>query len=142
MASGGVLTYAAEGALPGDVLYPVKLSVNESVIELLQRTPQKKAQWAARRQERRLTEARRLVETVSVKQATEEPVPAAAVRMNRSEPAPIPERDQGMTEKQATVLDELMHAGVSDAKIKLWVKALRGNNLPVSLQSIGIQQKQ
>lgn len=50
-------SYAAEGTVPGDTLYPVKVNVNEQVQGALARSPQAKADWNARRATRRLEEA-------------------------------------------------------------------------------------
>ncbi|TSC79536.1 MAG: hypothetical protein G01um101425_467 [Candidatus Peregrinibacteria bacterium Gr01-1014_25] len=57
MTTGVTVSFAAESALPGDVLYPVKIYVNESVQSLRQSTPTAKAAWAVERVERRLREA-------------------------------------------------------------------------------------
>lgn len=48
---------AAEGALPGDVLYPVKVAVNEPLALTLSFAPERKAELAAKFAERRLDEA-------------------------------------------------------------------------------------
>lgn len=53
-------TYAAEGALPGDTLYPVKIHVNESVQGALAVSDEAKVLWHATRVERRLAEAEAL----------------------------------------------------------------------------------
>ena len=58
---GGCTSFAAEGALPGDVLYPVKVSVNEEVRSFVAFSDEAQAQWDARRAERRLEEAEKLV---------------------------------------------------------------------------------
>ena len=50
-------SYAAERALPGDVLYPVKLNVTESLQGALAVSDEAKAQWNAKRASRRLAEA-------------------------------------------------------------------------------------
>lgn len=60
--SGGV-TYAAEGTLPGDVLYPIKVKVNEEVWAALATSAEAEADWNVRRAERRLEEAAVLVAT-------------------------------------------------------------------------------
>lgn len=52
--------YAAEGALPGDVLYPVKIYVNENVVEALALSPVKRAEVHASLAERRVVEAQTL----------------------------------------------------------------------------------
>ena len=58
---GGSASFAAEQALPGDALYPVKVRVNEEVRGWVTLTPEAKAQWEARKAERRLLEAEKLV---------------------------------------------------------------------------------
>ncbi len=55
-ASGFGLAYAAEDALPGDVLYPIKLHVTEPIIGTFQRTPEQQAAWAVEQVRRRLAE--------------------------------------------------------------------------------------
>lgn len=54
--SGGTAA-AAEGALPGDILYPIKIHVNEEMRATLATSPKAKADWALSRAERRLEEA-------------------------------------------------------------------------------------
>lgn len=53
----GSVSYAAEGSLPGDTLYPVKVSINEELRAAFALTPFAKATWSAARAERRLEEA-------------------------------------------------------------------------------------
>jgi hypothetical protein len=50
-------SFAAEAALPGSPLYPVKVNVNEEVRAALALTPEAKADWDITRAERRLEEA-------------------------------------------------------------------------------------
>lgn len=57
--SGGV-SYAAEGSMPGDVLYPVKVHVNENVGGAFALSPEAKAVFEAKLAERRITEATNL----------------------------------------------------------------------------------
>ncbi|MEX0917444.1 MAG: DUF5667 domain-containing protein [Candidatus Paceibacterota bacterium] len=59
-AGGGGVSLAAENAVPGDVLYPVKVSVNEEVRRALSFSTEAKAKWDARRAGRRLGEAEKL----------------------------------------------------------------------------------
>ena len=54
---GGGTAAAAEGALPGDILYPIKVHVNEEMRATLAVSPKAKADWAVDRAERRLEEA-------------------------------------------------------------------------------------
>ncbi|OGZ15012.1 MAG: hypothetical protein A3J08_01530 [Candidatus Lloydbacteria bacterium RIFCSPLOWO2_02_FULL_51_11] len=60
MLGGGGVSYAAEGAVPGDALYQVKVNVNEEVRDLIARTPEAKATWETERVTRRLLEAEEL----------------------------------------------------------------------------------
>lgn len=53
--------YAAEGALPGDTLYPVKITVNESVQGALALSDSSAATWNTKKIERRLLEAETLI---------------------------------------------------------------------------------
>jgi hypothetical protein len=53
---GGSLSYAAENTLPGDLLYPMKVSFNEEVIGAMKFTPEAKIVWQGKRVERRLSE--------------------------------------------------------------------------------------
>lgn len=54
--SGGTVA-AAEGTLPGDILYPVKVHFTEETRAVLTTTPKARADWAVARAERRLEEA-------------------------------------------------------------------------------------
>lgn len=58
--AGTGVTYAAEDAAPGDVLYPVKVHVNENVGSAFAFSEERKAKWEARLAERRLEEAEKL----------------------------------------------------------------------------------
>ncbi len=53
-------SYAAENALPGDALYPVKIYINENIRTALAVTAQAQAGWGIRQAERRLEEAEKL----------------------------------------------------------------------------------
>lgn len=53
---GGGTSFGAEAALPGDALYPVKVSVNENVRAAFTFGAEAKANWEIRRAERRLEE--------------------------------------------------------------------------------------
>ncbi|MFZ2189600.1 MAG: DUF5667 domain-containing protein [Candidatus Magasanikiibacteriota bacterium] len=60
LAMGGGTAVAAENTLPGDWLYPVKVSINEEVREALSISPEAKVAWENRRAERRLEEVEKL----------------------------------------------------------------------------------
>lgn len=57
---GGTVSFAAENTVPGDVLYPVKVRVNESVRGVIAVSPKAKAEWDVRLVERRLEEVEML----------------------------------------------------------------------------------
>ncbi len=58
--TGGGVASAAEGAIPGDVLYPVKINVNEKIKTALAKTPQAKAKLHVELVNERLKEAEKL----------------------------------------------------------------------------------
>lgn len=60
MLAGTGVTYAAEDAVPGDTLYPVKVHVNENIGNAFAFSEERKAKWEARLAERRLEEAEKL----------------------------------------------------------------------------------
>lgn len=55
------VSYAAEYALPGDTLYPMKVSVNEEVVRVFARNDEQKAEFEANRIARRFEEAEHVV---------------------------------------------------------------------------------
>ena len=67
---GGGVSFAAEGSLPGSILYPVKLAINEPIQGALAITPHAKAAWVSARALRRLEEAEVLVQQKSFNTST------------------------------------------------------------------------
>lgn len=65
---GGGVSVAAENALPGDALYPVKVSVNEEVRVLLAVSAESRTEWEIKRLDRRLTEAAKVEAKGEVKE--------------------------------------------------------------------------
>lgn len=59
---GAGTSLAAEGTLPGDILYPIKISVNERVAGWFRVDSQSKTEWQAQLLERRLEEAETLAQ--------------------------------------------------------------------------------
>src|SRR3989344_80686 len=57
--SGGI-SFAAEGALPGDLLYPVKIAINEEIRGAVVLSAGERAKWESERLTRRLEEAEEL----------------------------------------------------------------------------------
>ncbi len=69
---GGSTSLASQNALPGDVLYPVKVGVTEKIVEAIQFTPDAQAEYAAELAERRLDEAAKLAERGDIAESVEE----------------------------------------------------------------------
>lgn len=63
---GSTVSFASESTVPGDVLYPVKIHINEPVLGAIAVTPQAKADWGVRKAERRLEEVEKLAEEPEV----------------------------------------------------------------------------
>lgn len=59
---GGNISYAAADSLPGDLLYPIKIHVNEKIKGAFTITPKAAAKWEEKKIENRLDEVERLVE--------------------------------------------------------------------------------
>ena len=62
LAGGSGLAYASEQALPGDVLYPVKINVTEEVVSAFSFTPEAKLEWETKRILRRVDEIQKIEE--------------------------------------------------------------------------------
>ncbi|MBP9749937.1 MAG: hypothetical protein KBD21_04380 [Candidatus Pacebacteria bacterium] len=69
---------AAEQALPGDALYPVKVRLNEGIRAQLTFSPYEKMQWETKRIERRVAEARLLAQEGNLTEEKEEVLEATA----------------------------------------------------------------
>lgn len=59
---GGGTSAAAETSLPGDLLYTVKINVNENIRSMLAVSAESQARWDTRRVEKRVEEAEKLAE--------------------------------------------------------------------------------
>lgn len=77
------LPTVAEYTVPGDMLYPVKVKINEEVRGTLARTSYEKVEWEAQRIERRISEARILAKAGLLTPEVEEAV-ADAVEQHSS----------------------------------------------------------
>ncbi len=67
-----VVPFAAERALPGDTLYPIKVRFNEGLRAQLLLSPYERIEWEAKRLERRVAEARLLAKEGKLTEETEE----------------------------------------------------------------------
>lgn len=75
-----ILPTVAEYTVPGDILYPVKVRINEEVRSTLARTPYEKVEWEAQRIERRISEARILAKAGLLTPEAEEAVADAVTQ--------------------------------------------------------------
>lgn len=73
-------SYAAEKTEPGDVLYPIKIHVNEPVRGALTFGAERKAKWEARRVERRLEELNSLAKKNMLTEVIEQKMQARVER--------------------------------------------------------------
>lgn len=55
--STGGVTYASNDALPGDILYPVKVRVVEPILDVVNVSPERKVAWSEEKVTRRIKEA-------------------------------------------------------------------------------------
>lgn len=111
--AGGGTSLAAESALPGDALYPVKVSVNEEVRGAFAISDEAKARLAANLAERRLQEAATL---------------AAEGRLTAEAQAEIESRFNAHVEKFEAKANKLAAKGKANAAAEL------SSNLEVSLK--------
>ncbi len=70
ISSSGLISYAAESALPQNILYPIKINVNEKIKSALTITPAAKAKWQVQLVARRLSEAEKLSEIKELRTET------------------------------------------------------------------------
>ncbi len=102
--AGGGTTLAAEGTMPGDLLYPVKVNVNEQIRAALATSAEADAEWDARRTERRLGEAAVL---------------AANGRLDGTLETKLSERFEKHTQRAQERIEELEEAGKTEEAARL-----------------------
>ena len=62
---GGSVSFAAENALPGDALFPIKVNVNEKIRGAVAVTSKAKSEWDVRLVERRIEEVEKIAKDKS-----------------------------------------------------------------------------
>jgi hypothetical protein len=104
---GAGTSVAAADALPGSMLYAVKVNVNEKVQSALARTPEEKAEFAVELTHRRLSEVELLAASSSLSQLEEtaagERIAEAAFKAQEAI-TELEARDSGAAEKVTAVL--------------------------------------
>lgn len=104
----------AERSLPGDILYPMKVMVNEEVRSTLAFSPYAKVEWEAARLERRLSEARLLAQEGRLTEDAERKV-AEAVK-EHSDTAQETILALRETDTEGAALAEIAFASVLEAQ--------------------------
>jgi hypothetical protein len=112
--SGIAVASAAEGALPGDAFYTIKVDVLEPLRGRLLRTPEERMAWKVRKVERRLAEARSLMQGGSFTESRRGLIEGSITR----EVHALQEAEQGIDEDTAIasqqVLEETMENSVAE----------------------------
>jgi hypothetical protein len=104
---GGGAAYAAQDALPGDALYPVKVAVTEPIEGALAASPEAKRAWNAKVAETRLDEAAALAKKGALTAATSEEL---AANFN-AHAAAIPASDARFSSLVASKAGSVLAAG-------------------------------
>lgn len=76
VALGTGTSLAAEGAVPGDLLYPVKIKINEPARNIVKLTPEARAHWEEEKINRRLKEAETLATREKLDEGTRSEIEA------------------------------------------------------------------
>jgi hypothetical protein len=103
---------AAQGALPGDLLYPVKISINESVEVALASGPGKKAEVQARLAERRVEEAETLASEGRLDEQKAQLI-AEKIEKHTAEATALAEADEGDDAAASVKIKETLAASLT-----------------------------
>lgn len=79
----GGLSYSSASALPGDLLYPIKINLNEKIEEKLTSAPEKKIALRQKRIETRFTEVESLIKTQKITPENNSVVAEAEKQINQ-----------------------------------------------------------
>jgi hypothetical protein len=104
----------AERSLPGDMLYTMKVEINEEIRSTLAFSPYAKVEWEAERLERRLSEARLLSQAGRLTEAVEQEVAEAVKKHSDNAQETIGEMRE--TDEENAVLAEIAFASVLEAQ--------------------------
>lgn len=139
--SGGA-AYAAEDALPGDMLYPVKTNFSEPLRERLHFNREARARFIGRRIERRLKEAEMLMEQGEVPEELlehlQQRIEHHTSRMEQhleTLPAEVPdelrEKLEQRLERHQQILTEVQSGNVSAETVQRFMKKMKGHHKKV-----------
>lgn len=81
--TGAGMTFASERSLPGDALYPVKVSIVEPAVAALKKSPEEKESWHTTVVERRLGEATELAAQERLNTKTRTQIDAALTKESK-----------------------------------------------------------
>lgn len=113
--SGGT-SFAASGALPGDVLYPIKVNINEEIQSFVAVTPNAKAKVGVMRTEKRLEEAKTLAAEGKLDDKTQAIIETNIDRHSESIKANIAAAPEVISEFTASIEEE---EPVADASMNM-----------------------
>ena len=119
---GGSVSFAAEGTTPGDLLYPVKIYLNENARGALLVTPQKRAEWEMRLVERRLQEMEKVTTQSNVSEKSVEKVQENFEKYTERVNARVAQLEVAGGKKQALDLSERLAGKIQNYEQNLTVK--------------------
>lgn len=115
-----VVPAMAENALPGDVLYPIKVRFNEEVRGAMNSSPYQKIEWETERLERRLAEAELLAEGGRLTPDAEADVAEAIKKHTEAARASIDTIRQ--SDKDEAAIAEISLSSSLDVSEEIWTK--------------------
>ena len=124
---GGSVSFAAEGTTPGDLLYPVKIYLNENARGVLLVNPEKRAEWEMRLVERRLQEMEKVTTQSNVSEESVEKAQANFEKYTERVNARVAELEVAGGKKQALDLSERLAGRIQNYEQNLTIKFSREN---------------
>ena len=103
-------SFAADSALPGEMLYPMKVTVNEGMAGIFVRTPEARATWESSRATRRIEEASKLVRAGKLGEAERNEVVALLEKHTEAALAEVATLEGSDPLRAAAVSNKMAHA--------------------------------
>jgi hypothetical protein len=137
---GGGTSYAAERSLPGDILYPIKVNVNEKIAGLAALTPEARVKFEAKIIEKRLEEADKLAQKGNLNKDTKEKVEKgfekASVELNKNLIKLIDKKDFDNISEINSVLDATFNSHQKSLGEKAKKNAISKSNIDSIMEKI------
>lgn len=119
VALGTGTSFAAEGAVPGDLLYPVKIKINEPVRNIVKLTPEARAHWEEEKINRRLKEAETLATREELDEKTRSEIEALLEDHVKSFEDTIDQVEKFNNERQIKEVQKELNKTIDDYSSKL-----------------------